>query len=289
MANSLFLKKFLNNVGNSINALNTTCIGISGVSSGKIEKPDSLHISWDPKDCKLVCDTSKIYIIKSAYVFLAEATIEYFDSIKYIYLLNQTEFNEFNNSSKAKKILIISEKINFDLFDYDNIEISNKIRTKDEIKLRVILAQLLIHYRNKIIHSDSKADLSLENREYLLSQKVFLQKNHCGLKPEDLLQHFDEGKCTLKDVSSIASNIVILVRIIDYIFQKNITCENLDKLIKNTEIETNVQKILKSKKDLREKKLNHLLEVSFHYVNVKIRSDYVQKRLNESEKDDKYK
>ena len=152
---SIYLKKFLENVGYAIHALNTICVGLNSVAVGDVVKPDDLVITWKPKDFKNSSLISRTFAIKATYVFMTEAICEYMNYVKHVFVSESDlkEYNELQNSEKIEKI--------FSVVDLDN-------------KYRLVMLKLLIHTRNRIVHNRSKADLSSREKDILKEQREIL-------------------------------------------------------------------------------------------------------------------
>ena len=101
---TIFLKDFLSNVGNAIHSLNTICVGLSNVGSGLAQKPDDLVITWNPRDPERSAKDSRLFAVKSTYVFLVESTYQYIGSIKSAFFPAQPELQEFDNLTSSERI-----------------------------------------------------------------------------------------------------------------------------------------------------------------------------------------
>jgi len=250
---SIYLKKFLENVGYAIHALNTICVGLNNIAAGDVEKPDDLVITWKPKDLKNSSLISRAFAIKSTYVFLAEATYEYMNYVKHTFISesNLEEYNELQNSEKVEKV--------FSVVSLEN-------------KYRLVMMKLLVHTRNRIVHNRSKADLSSRERDILKESKDIIYTNHSNLIVDDLLLHFDKNEFTLKDVSSHTANTIFMLREIDKLFIQKISSKKvIIDLINEYSVLDEWEKILTlEKSESKTKKIRHFLKLYFSFVDIEV-------------------
>jgi hypothetical protein len=76
-------------------------------------------------------------------------------------------------------------------------------------------ALLLVHWRNRIVHSRSKANLSNQQRMDLVAASSTLAKDYKNLDAKRVLLDFDRNAPTLKDASSLTAMAITLARRIE--------------------------------------------------------------------------
>jgi hypothetical protein len=250
---SIFLKSFLSNIGDAVHALNTVCVGLSSVADKTARKPDDLVVTWDPKDPIRSSQDARLFAVKATYVFAAESIYEYINSIKPIFFLSASDIQSFDALDNADKVKRILEYVHTD----------NHI---DEYRL--ILAKLMIHTRNKIVHKRSNASLSANERTLLIENAELIASNHSGLSITQTLENFESKRYTLKDVSSHVANIIHAARKLDNRFVNNIHDGNLLlKVIESSRLRQEWDTISSMRElDLKERKINRFVKLNFSFL-----------------------
>lgn len=250
---SIFLKSFLSNIGDAVHALNTICVGLSSVGDKAASKPEDLVITWDPKDPMRSSQDARLFAVKAAYVFLAESIYEYINNIKPIFFLSESEvqsFDALDNADKVKRIL-----------EY--------VQTESHIdEYRAVLAKLMIHTRNKIVHKRSNSSLSANERALLIKNSELIASNHSGLSITQALENFESKHYTLKDISSHAANIIHAARKLDDSFVNNIHDGNLLlKVIESSRLRQEWATISSIRElNLKERKVNNFIKLNFSFL-----------------------
>lgn len=259
---TIFLKDFLSNVGNAIHSLNTICVGLSNVGSGLAQKPDDLVITWNPRDLERSAKDSRLFAVKSTYVFLAESTYQYIGSIKSAFFPAQPELQEFDNLTSSERIERILKCIPTPQKDETDLHLKN------EYEYRIIFAKLMVHTRNRIVHTKSNKQLSVKESATLTNNSELISKNHSGLLITQTLENFKRNNHTLKDISSHAANIIQKIRELDSCFIEKINDHNsLLKIIEDSRLKDEWDKISPIQDlELKSRKTTQFLKMNFSFL-----------------------
>lgn len=248
---SLELKHLLNEIGNSIHAMNTIVIALSIMPDENIQIPTGLNISWSPNSLKTSKLKSRNYSVKSALIYAAESLFEYLDSISKNIFWIFKDINFKGEEKKAFKVYNFLKKI-------PNINEENSI-----------LVELLCHWRNKIVHyNTSNAQLSSKKRDFLLSKKNIIFNNFHNFDVEVALKNFIESKVTLKDVSTLITVLIKCARLVDKHFFDGLSnvksfTKIISKIIGNSEF-NRIRKAESSKK--RDRKIKTWIKMYYPYL-----------------------
>jgi hypothetical protein len=223
---SVGLTEFLKTVGRAVHSVNTICVGLNGVETGAYEKHDDLTITWDPKDPVASSRSARQFAIESSLVFVEEALLQY---LKYV--------AKHPCSTSTVKSAIARESAS------DRIEeLTKVIAPKESYWTPIVL--LLIHWRNRIVHTSSKAKLKSHQEKLLTDNLETIRSRHANIDIAETLNHFLKNKITLKDASTLIAITIRFVRETDELLQLDSnTQENIYYWIKYLDIvdEYNVQ------------------------------------------------
>lgn len=248
---SIFLKNYLENVGEAIHCLNTICVGLTSVADGVCNKPDDLVITWNPLDKKVSAIKSRMFAVKATYVFLAESTYQYMESIK--------------------KVIIPPDKLSAyeALKNADKVEEMLKIGCRSESAYRIIMLKMLVNTRNKVVHKRSKAKLSSNEVDILKENVNEIMDKFSSFNVLEALAHLSNNEFTLKDVSSHAANNIYMIRKLDEYFITNITdISMIETIIKEYDVEEEWSTIKKMENtESRKRKLKYFFGVYFKFLN----------------------
>ncbi len=189
------LKSFLNAVGKVVHHLNTVVVGLSGVESGTCKKPSTLDISWTPSDLTSSSRSARAYTLKSSIVFLAAEISSYVHAT-----LKSPPCKTISlpkDADKAKKLERVVNHFNI---------------TSPDLALGPLL---LLHWRNRIIHHNSNAQLTKSERSQFVAASSEIMAKYKNLDPTQTLEHFTKGTPTLKDVSSLLAMSINCAKAID--------------------------------------------------------------------------
>ena len=181
------LRRCLRSLGRVQHHLHTIVVGLEGVEEGVAKKSDELNISWNPSDLIGSSREARQFALRATLVLVAE------------------ELNEYSsNILKHRGVLVPHER-------------SDRLRGLGDVEPSYLqLAPLLIsHWRNRIIHRRSRAQLTAEERKSLLDQSEAIFQSFQHLDAKDLLDHFEKNQPKLKEVTTLLAMSIRFVRIID--------------------------------------------------------------------------
>lgn len=197
------LKHFLNNIGSTVFLLNTICVGLDRVKEEKItEYNNSLRINWSSEDPINDSQRARIYANKSTLAFTVDTLDQYLRSLV---------------AKDSPRVFLDPHLIN-NLRDNTIRERFNILITKFQPteEYWAPFVQLLICWRNRIIHSHAKNTLSENDIRILVTNKEKIHENHSGLDVEDTLARFLKGQGpTLKDTSTLVAILIKSIRFLD--------------------------------------------------------------------------
>lgn len=176
------LKRYLDAVGKTVHYLNTVVVGLAGVENEICKKPESLDISWNPTDPKSSSRSARAYVLKSSVVFLAAELSEY---VNELLKLPVCDLDIPKDANKAERFERLTDHLGITDADL------------------VLGPLLIIHWRNRIIHHSSNAQLSKAQKEQFKEATSEITMKYKNLDPALTLSHFETGTPTLKDVSSL--------------------------------------------------------------------------------------
>lgn len=184
-------RQFITEIGKTVHHLNTIAVGLSGVESGACIKPDGLDISWNPSDIVASSRNARLFTLKATIVFVAEELSSYTKSI-----ISSPNIGDVSLPKDPKRF-------------HKHEALCNKLGlTNNQLVLGPLL---LIHWRNKIIHKNSKAALTKAQKADFVNCREVLLKKYKNLCVDKLLKHYQYNQPTLKDVSSLVAMSINLV------------------------------------------------------------------------------
>lgn len=217
------LSDFLKDIGGAVFALNTIVVGLDAVENGH-EKPDSLDISWLPTDRVIAARKARKFALESILVRASEAFNQYVMAVSRLSRFTALRDKWTGNTSVAEKIS----------------EISTDVIGPDYLTSSVVL---LVHWRNRVVHRTSKAALRKDERRLLRKNEEEILKHYKRLSVDCLLCHFQEGRPTLKDISTLIAMSVNLARRIDEVTYRDLGKDDLDAWLDYYEIHSALEKI----------------------------------------------
>ena len=248
---SLEFKKLIEKIGNTVHSMNTIAVALSVMPTEEFEVPEKLDVSWKPKQIEESKKRARNFAGKSAYVYVAENLFEYLDEISKNPIWKFPNINFKGEDKKAIKVY----------------KFLNQIPTlSSEI---IILAELICHWRNKIVHeSTSNAGLSSNKRDKLLESKKEIYESFHHFDVSIALNNFNTKKITLKDVSTLTTMVIKCCREVDELFFKGIS-ENKDfsEYKKLFIAKEDFKKIyLKPKSEKRTRQIEKWVRLNYHYL-----------------------
>lgn len=263
---SLELKKFMIDVGNSVHSMNTIAVALSLLPDDNVATPASLNISWNPKNLEYSKILARNYAERSSYVYAAESLFEYLRTISKNALWNYPDQNFQGDEKKAIKV-------------YKFLKVIPGVS-----ETMAILCELLSHWRNRIVHlNTSNASISSSKRNHLIEERNNIYDNFYHFDIIEALTHYDKKKITLKDTSTLITISIKSARLVDEYFFKGVS----KKEIENIEIELlkdkSFQKIIaqnESKKKTRQ--ITKWININYPYLKNKISSKLINKVIQKS-------
>jgi len=209
-------KPFINAVGKTVHHLNTVAVGLAGVESGACSKPSGLDVSWDPADIRASSRDARLFTLKSTIVFVAEEVCAYNSVIIGSPNIGDIKLPKNPDRSDKHQSLV------------DHLKI-------DEAPL-FLGPLLLIHWRNKIIHRKSNASLTAAQVETLQNASDEIKENYKNLCVLKLLDDFERGLPTLKDVSSLIAMTINYVKRVESLIQEPRSKEDFESWLKHIDL-----------------------------------------------------
>ncbi len=192
------LRYFLIAVGEAVASLNTIVVGLDAIEKGH-EKPETLNISWNPRDRIVAARKTRRFAIEAVLVRVAEALNEYVTAIAHLPCLEAVRQSWTSNTSRAEKLADVAARL------------------PGPDRCLVAGAVLLIHWRNRVVHPASRASLTPQQEKDLRTAAQRIERDFAGLSIDRLLSDFDAGRPTLKDITSLIAMSIRTARGIDKI------------------------------------------------------------------------
>jgi hypothetical protein len=206
-------KPFINAVGKTVHHLNTIAVGLAGVESGACSKPSGLDVSWDPADKRASSRDARLFTLKSTIVFVAEEVCAYNSVIIGSPNIGGITLPENPNRGQKHKSLVKHLNI-------------------DEAPLP-LGPLFLIHWRNKIIHRKSIVSLTKDEVKTLRGASHEIKESYKNLCVMKLLDDFDRGLPTLKDVSSLIAMTINYVKRVESSIQEPQSKKDFESWLKH--------------------------------------------------------
>lgn len=190
------LRNFLNETGEAVAHLNTIIVGLDAVEKGH-QKPEGINISWSPHDRKVAAIKARRFAIEAALQKSTAALKEYISAISKLEVLEAARRSWDKDTSSTDRIASVS---------------SHLLGKEDYLHIG---ACLLVHWRNRIVHKRSKAELTPKQKRFFSHASSEIERNFGGLKVDRLFEDFSTNRPTLKDISSLITFTIRLVRKLD--------------------------------------------------------------------------
>ena len=189
------LRDFLASVGETVANLNTAVVGLDAVEKGH-QKPDTLVISWNPQDRIAAARKSRKFILEAVLVRVAEALDEFVKAMVRMPRFSAIRSGWDSDTSRADKLADLA----FDTLGDSYLAVG---------------AVLLVHWRNRVVHPRSRASLTSKQRKLLCDYENEIDERFAGLSVSRLLVDFENGRPTLKEITSLVAMSIRLIRQID--------------------------------------------------------------------------
>jgi len=216
------LVKFLRAVGKAQHHLHTMVIGLSAVERGIATRPDDLDITWKANDLIGSAREARRFLLRATLIFASEELNAYTTSV-----LRYQNPNDKLPEGRVDRMRAL------DGF--------NQIEPKH---LRV--APLIVsHWRNRIVHRESRANLTTAEKNLLLEHKGAVHDAFKGIDVARLLKDFENDTPTLKDVTVLLAMSIHFVRQIDSKFSSPTDSEQVRHWLDAENLLTEVLRIEK--------------------------------------------
>jgi len=207
--------------------LNTTVVGLAAVEGG-YKKPDTLDVSWTPRDNVIAARKARKFVVESVLVRVSEALNQYVSAISKL-----SQFASVRSRWAAGEDTVsFAEKVS---------ELAKTVLKGEEYLIPA--AVLLVHWRNRVVHKQSRAGLGKRQRELLITNAGEISSKYKGLDIVRTLGDFENGRPTLKEISSLIAMTINLVRRMDGSVNKQITKEDLLGWLEVFHIEKELAKV----------------------------------------------
>ncbi len=220
------LRCFLREVGESVANLNTAVVGLDAVENGHT-KPAGLNISWNPSNRLLAARKARRFVLEAVLVRVSEALSQYVNTmakLNYFTGCCKNWEQKKNSPSIAEKLADIAQE------------------TVGSNCYKTVGACLLIHWRNRVVHGQSQAKLTQQQVDTLHKSRKDIEDSYAGLCIQRLLQDFEAGKPTLKDISSLISMTIRLVQSVDGCV-RDYSIDDVDMLIRQYGLSERIKKV----------------------------------------------
>jgi hypothetical protein len=236
---SLALHEFLRVAGESVFNLNTIIVGLAAVEDGKAAKPESLHISWDPKDRIAAARKARKAAIHAQMVEVVEAINQYVQSVTK--LPKYSHFNDLWRENKTSMADRLGEFANLVLSTSSANQLDEE--SKSESAYLISGAKLLMHWRNRHVHSSSNASLKHHELKALENGEERIAEKYSALEVDRLLIDFTSGQPSLKDASSLMAMTVRLIRRLDRCLYNCKSWADVQAWLKAYELDAEIEKV----------------------------------------------
>lgn len=202
---SYALKQFKKEIGQVNHYLVTILVGLNGIVPHDIDVSPELHAVWNPKSKKASVDRSKLYAQKATLAFVVDCLDMYLRLINRTPLLVSNELlkkeldRDENSKSVYRRLNIVCKHLNITSLEY-------------------AMTDLLICWRNRLVHFDADNDISHESRDTMLSHSsnMYCEKHHLDFK--EMLRSFDSKNTPkFKEITSLVNATINLLYQIDSI------------------------------------------------------------------------
>lgn len=204
------LADFLKVVGNGVADLNTIAVGLAAIGPDH-EKPEGLNISWAPKDPLVSARKARKAAVHAAMVVTVEALGQYVRTITKLPRFEKltTEWNSRKPKPSAAERFSELAKLLFlpmcpvkDASGYDT-------------QFRTCCVMLLIHWRNRHVHTNSNAELTHQEKQLIHAHEERIRNDFAGIDLDQLFGDFKKNRPTLKEATTLIAMTIREVRAMD--------------------------------------------------------------------------
>lgn len=205
------LADFLQVVGSGVADLNTIAVGLAAITQNH-EKPDGLNISWAPKDPLLAAKKARKAAVHAAMVVAVEALNQY---VRAVTKLPRFEKLTTEWSSRKPKPPSAAERFSELAKQLFTPATSGKDAADYDSRFRSCCVMLLIHWRNRHVHTDSSAELTHQEKQLVQANEERIRDTYAGLGVEKLFCDFEQNRPTLKEITTLIAMTIQEVRAMD--------------------------------------------------------------------------
>ncbi|MGN7492091.1 hypothetical protein ACTHPF_13155 [Paenibacillus sp. SAF-054] len=193
--------KFKDLIGQNNHYLITILIGLDGVKNKLVTKSDEFHTTWKPKDLDSTVNRSRHFAIKATMAWIVDGIDTYFSlcNRKPNLLQDEDFISQLSSADKSvyKKLYVF---------------INNLKLTCPE----VFLIDLVITWRNRLVHFLARTPINDELKNNLIQNKQYFIDNYQGLDISLTLENFDKNEVPkFKEITSFIRAAIKLVENID--------------------------------------------------------------------------
>jgi hypothetical protein len=217
------LSRFLHSLGKVQHHLHTIVVGLSAVEKGTATKPDNLDVTWTANDVIGSAREARRFLLKSTLIFVAEELQEYAIRI----LRYRCPSHSALPDSRVERIKALVKP------------------TELDPSYLTVAPIIVSHWRNRIVHRDSRVRLTVEEKERLISRGDSIRDNYKGIDVARFLQDFEFDKPTLKDVTVLIAMCVKFVRYVDSSLPQPLTSREVRRWLEAEELLNDVLKLEK--------------------------------------------
>lgn len=229
---SFAFAQFIHQVGEAVANLNTVAVGLDAVEKGH-EKPETLNISWNPDDRIAAARKARKFVVESVLIHVSEAINQYVVALSKLPRFSKIRdgWSEKNaDDSVAGRLTSIATEI------------------LGENEFLIAASALLVHWRNRIVHENSRARLGYKLKILLHQNEEEILSRYDNLSVDCLLCHFENGRPTLKDVTTLISMTIGLARRMDAKIHEFFTSDDLTVWLDHYGLTEQINKVVSSTK-----------------------------------------
>jgi predicted HTH domain antitoxin len=188
------------------------------------EKPATLNISWNPHDRAAAARKARRFVLEATLVHVAEALSAFVLATSQLPRFGTIRDRWSGDTPNSKKL---SDLV---------------VAALGSEGYPAVGAGLLIHWRNRVVHPKSRASLTPQQKKTLQSNAEEIEQKFAGLAVNLLLEDFEAGRLTLKDISSLISMSIRMAREVERAV-RNLSTEDLDFLLRHYGLVDRIKKI----------------------------------------------
>lgn len=191
---------FKQNAGQNNHFLVTLLVGLDGIRAGQVTLNPEFSTSWGPKDPRRSAERSREYALKTSLVWIVDLVDAYRRGL-----------------SATTGVVDASTAQHIQALDGRSLRLRelSKVLGIQEHPAE-LLARLAIHWRNRVVHSDSHGKLDARIRAELIGAAGHLAETHRGLDIRASLARMKGGAAPrFKEVTSLIAAAHTTVKLLD--------------------------------------------------------------------------